>query len=276
MIRLQNQSQQPLTNMPHAGVKNKIPTFNIMPDLSKSIDCFNGERGPRTANNWMQQIQNTALLHHWPDKITFQTANSHLDEAAKHRSSVFEESKIELWKKMCERIQCPKEVKEQVVIDLLSRDLSNFFMSRPHSDEDKLYRDILDYERVVYCRKLRTADKRDSKPIGWQFEKKNDKYTRSTESPIPATTKPNPTRCYNSNLPGHYVSDCTKPHRPRGSCFNCGSTEHFERNRLKKPIKVENTQPNTAAGGTTLLLEKEEIKSAYLVPIKLKFNIKAN
>ncbi|KAF2889971.1 hypothetical protein ILUMI_16202, partial [Ignelater luminosus] len=76
----------------------------------------------------------------------------------------------------------------------------------------------------------------------------------TSPSPIPATTKPNPTQCYNCNLPGHYVSYCTKP------------------GRLRETNKSREQEPNTAAGGTTFLVGKEEIRSAYLVPIKLKFN----
>jgi len=107
--------------------ENTIPSFNVMPDLSKSIDLYNGEQGPRSASIWLRQIQTTATLHQWPDVITFQTARTHLDGAAKHwfasrgitdwhsfkeafhKSFIFETSKTELWKKMCERIQHSKE-----------------------------------------------------------------------------------------------------------------------------------------------------------------------
>lgn len=40
-----------------------------------------------------------------------------------------------------------KEVKEQVIIVLLSKDLSNLLMSKTHFDEDRLYHDIIDYEK---------------------------------------------------------------------------------------------------------------------------------
>ncbi|VEN48555.1 unnamed protein product [Callosobruchus maculatus] len=38
-----------------------------------------------------------------------------------------------------------EERKEQVAIGLLSKELSNFIMSRQHYDEDTLYQDIVSY-----------------------------------------------------------------------------------------------------------------------------------
>jgi len=81
-----------------------------------------------------------------------------------------------------------------------------------------------------------------------------------------------PVRCYNCNLFGHYIADCTKPRRQRGSCYSCGSVEHQMKNCC--PVKfakgsrgpIGRNVPNDA---TTLLVEKEAIKPDFMVPIKL-------
>lgn len=51
--------------------------FNVMPDLSKSIDVFNAENGPKQAKDWLKQLETTATLHDWPDSFTYETARSH-------------------------------------------------------------------------------------------------------------------------------------------------------------------------------------------------------
>lgn len=55
-----------------------------MPDLSKTIDNFTGEKGPMEARNWLQQIEVTSKLHSWPAAFTFETAKSHLVGTAQY------------------------------------------------------------------------------------------------------------------------------------------------------------------------------------------------
>lgn len=63
-----------------------IKNFNVMPDLSKSIERFSGEKGSSEAKYWLQQLENMAILHSWPDAFTstLQTAKSQLESAAKY------------------------------------------------------------------------------------------------------------------------------------------------------------------------------------------------
>lgn len=106
-----------------------IKNFHIMPDLSKSIDKFNGEKGPLSAKLWLQQVETTASLHEWPEPFIFQTAKTHLEGAAKFwfvskseeitdwnafktafkKTFTFEASKTDLWRNMTERVQLPRE-----------------------------------------------------------------------------------------------------------------------------------------------------------------------
>lgn len=136
MLQLQQQAQVQ-QNVAAAGnlvtnnknTPNAISNFNIMPDLSKTIDKFSGEQDSNEAKMWLQQIEGTALLHNWPDAFIFQTAKSNLDGAAKYwfmgRSSeiidwqsfrtafrktfIFTANKTEIWKKMQDRIQANGE-----------------------------------------------------------------------------------------------------------------------------------------------------------------------
>ncbi|KAJ8929200.1 hypothetical protein NQ314_018149 [Rhamnusium bicolor] len=172
-----------------------VKNYNVMPDLSKSIDNFNGEGDPHFAVAWLRQLKNTANLHSWPDAFTLQTAQCHLVGAAKYwlngRSSeisnwsefeaafrktfIFEESKNDSWTRMQKRTQRQNEnisvyfheklalckacnlpfleIKEQISIGLMSDKLSDFILTKDHSDEDHLFRDIVNYERVHNARK---------------------------------------------------------------------------------------------------------------------------
>lgn len=108
---------------------NEIRNFSVMPDLSKTIDNFTGEKGPMKARNWLQQIEVKSRLHFWPAAFTFETAKSHLVGAAKYwylgrvfcvtdwitfqqafrETFVFDRSLISLWKEMSSRRQGFKE-----------------------------------------------------------------------------------------------------------------------------------------------------------------------
>nr|CAI5829383.1 unnamed protein product [Callosobruchus analis] len=65
-----------------AGAVNR--SYNVMPDLTKSIDSFDGEQGPETAEKWLRQLEVSARLHSWSDAFCFQTAKMQLVEAAKY------------------------------------------------------------------------------------------------------------------------------------------------------------------------------------------------
>lgn len=67
-----------------ASEASGIQNYNVMPDLSKTIDDFDGEKGPVEAEEWLRQVRNAAQLHNWPAAFTYQTARSHLVGAAKY------------------------------------------------------------------------------------------------------------------------------------------------------------------------------------------------
>ncbi|XP_050514992.1 uncharacterized protein LOC126890180 [Diabrotica virgifera virgifera] len=124
MLQLQNSM---------STISNPVPNFNIMPDLSKTIEKFNGEGDSSQAAVWLKQIESTAVLHNWPDAFIYQTAKSNLEGAAKfwfigrneeitdwskfktafRKTFLFSQNKTDLWRKMQE---CTQNQNENVSI----------------------------------------------------------------------------------------------------------------------------------------------------------------
>lgn len=58
--------------------------FSIMPNLNKSISDISGEGETKKNKHWIEQIENIAMLHSWPNSFTFDTARMHLKGAPYH------------------------------------------------------------------------------------------------------------------------------------------------------------------------------------------------
>lgn len=73
---------------------------------------------------------------------------------------------------------------------------------------------------------------------------RTDQRVRALQSkPLPKTTVTKEvehrrndatTKCYNCNKSGHLARNCDKPRRERGSCFECGATDHRVRECMQK------------------------------------------
>ena len=103
--------------------------YSILPDFSKTIGDFRGEKGPGEAKRWLEQITTSATLHHWPDEFAYETAKSRLQGADRNwdegrvrempdwasfrlgfeRTFLIRQNKTELWSKMKERMQGKNE-----------------------------------------------------------------------------------------------------------------------------------------------------------------------
>lgn len=77
-------------------------------------------------------------------------------------------------------------------------------------------------------------------------------------------------RCFNCNLPGHRVAECSKPKRPPGSCFKCGKMGH-----RAKDCPETSTNPSafsqSAPDSTTHVIEEPfELVPAMMYPIAFR------
>ncbi|KAJ8945525.1 hypothetical protein NQ317_005406 [Molorchus minor] len=126
MIQQRQQSENMHDIRLNSGNNNandeQVKNFHIMPDLSKTIEDFTGEKGPYDAKLWLKQLETTAKLHSWPEAFLFETARSHLRGAAKFwyrgreditdwtkfraaftKTFLISKTKTELWKEMQSR-----------------------------------------------------------------------------------------------------------------------------------------------------------------------------
>lgn len=69
-----------------------IPTFHVMPDLSKNIEDFTGDDDSVRARDWIENLEAMQRLHKWPDEFLFEAARTHLKSGARdwERSRVTE------------------------------------------------------------------------------------------------------------------------------------------------------------------------------------------
>ncbi|XP_044745883.1 uncharacterized protein LOC123307582 [Coccinella septempunctata] len=126
------------------------------------------------------------------------------------------------------------ETKEQVIIGLISKDLSQFLMSQHHYDEDDLLRDITNYNRIVNARIEKARENRT------RFESKEKNRSDVTMKPkTEADIKPkvmtSQVKCYNCSEMGHFSYNCSKPKREM-KCLRCNEVGHTPKHCTKPRI----------------------------------------
>ncbi|KAF2888921.1 hypothetical protein ILUMI_17252, partial [Ignelater luminosus] len=86
--------------------KNDTEKFHIMPDLSKSIENYDGEieKGPTAAKVWLEKLMSSATLHSWPPEFILESAKTHLIDAAKswYNSNI---PKLNTWENFKDRFE---------------------------------------------------------------------------------------------------------------------------------------------------------------------------
>ncbi|CAG9820675.1 unnamed protein product [Phaedon cochleariae] len=215
-----------------------------MPDLSKTIDKYDTAESHLEGAAKYWSSGRADYLKDWNSfRLVFQ------------KTFIPERHKTDLWKLMTHRVQQPKEnisfyshkkvalccelnpttneIREQIIIGLISRDLSNFVLSKVHMDVDELFRDILDYERVGDSRRGRFNERKEIGRGGQQERSgvtKGNQQEQNVKSTSSSSSKnTHLVRCHYCNEPGHPVQNFSKSRRPRGSCYGCDSIEHLRR-----------------------------------------------
>ncbi|KAJ8915285.1 hypothetical protein NQ315_014793 [Exocentrus adspersus] len=261
--------------------QGSIKNYNSMPDFSKTVADFNGD--VRKSKEWLKSLESAATLHNWPDTFILETARMHLKGAAESwyksridtlnnwrcfkvaftKSFIHDDSRTVKWQEMVKRVQLPKEavgdyfhdkvrlckrldlgteeIKEQVAIGLISSKCADKIMNNYYSDEDDMFKDILIFERVNLERHTR-------------MKKYNNKHVETFREQNSETR----------------ASDCPKPKRAPGSCFNCGSMEHQRRDcprgRQKKPAAPAQDR------STNLVEVQMDPVPSYRIDVDLEIN----
>ncbi|KAK9746065.1 Zinc knuckle [Popillia japonica] len=146
-------------------------------------------------------------------------------------------------------------------------------MSKEHADHDELYQDIMTYERIRATRRGRITDRKERLKEGrptWRTTQTRETTRTNEQAPNIRRVK-----CYNCNEEGHIATGCTRLRRPRGSCYQCGSTEHLQRNCPGRITKRTQSRDQHQPERSTPLVEDATVP-AYIVSLNLgndKYNI---
>jgi len=60
-----------------------IPTYHVIPDLSKNIETFSSDDDSVRAREWIENLESMQRLHQWPEDYLFEAARMHLRGGAK-------------------------------------------------------------------------------------------------------------------------------------------------------------------------------------------------
>ncbi|KAK9692778.1 hypothetical protein QE152_g34923 [Popillia japonica] len=132
--------------------KDRNSTYQIMPDLSKSIPTFDGEGDSTKAQEWLRRLEAMQQLHHWTDSLVLQTAKANLRGGAVYwleRQS----SSIKKWEdfvKYCWDVGLTLEdTKEQILIGMWNREVCSVIAAIKLSNLDDLLHDMIKKERLI-------------------------------------------------------------------------------------------------------------------------------
>lgn len=62
---------------------NRIPSYHVVPDLSRNIEEFTGEDDGLRAQEWIDNLESMQRLHQWPEGYILTAAQMHLEEGAR-------------------------------------------------------------------------------------------------------------------------------------------------------------------------------------------------
>ena len=275
MERMMVQLAQFNMNRPPSEATSAIPTYHIMPDLSKDIQTFDGEKGNLVAKEWLRGIESRKTLHNWPESFTLETARSHLRRGARHwlrrrdlptwaafktaftKTFIGSDSLTDRWQRMtsriqqkgesltayfhekmrmCEEVNLPfKESREQVLIGLWSRDLRTQTSPKEHKDEDAFLHDLIEQQRMIEL----SYERRSSKIATDKSKTATDNKPHDSSDGFKAQ--------HESHKPGATSFAKRAPSRNeqgQPKCYNCNVYGHISRECPEKVNVSSGSKPN--------------------------------
>lgn len=70
-------------NLPPTEPRNSVPTYHVVPDFSRDIEYFTGERDSIRAREWLDNLESLREMHHWSEEHLLASARMHLRDGAR-------------------------------------------------------------------------------------------------------------------------------------------------------------------------------------------------
>nr|CAI5824536.1 unnamed protein product [Callosobruchus analis]CAI5857862.1 unnamed protein product [Callosobruchus analis]CAI5865394.1 unnamed protein product [Callosobruchus analis] len=145
----------------------------VMPELLKNLTTFDGNSA--NAKQWIKSLTSAQLLHDLPDTYMLETARTRLVSArTQHKgeglSGYFHE-KVKLCKELDLDI---RELKEQVLIGLWSKQMCDAMFGIKHFSVDQLFHDLQEYSQLESERVSRIVEASHNRSITREGRKENE------------------------------------------------------------------------------------------------------
>jgi transposase InsO family protein len=280
--------------------RENAASYQVMPDLTKSIQNFDGEDNAR---DWLLELEGMKTLHNWPDDFVLEVARGHLVGGAKEwflmkinvfttfasfkeafeRTFIRQTTTSEKWKRMQQCVQgrdslaqyfhlkarlCRDlrlnfaDTKEQILEGLRDRNLCTAMMMGTHLDCDDLFVKMSEYCLMDQHRSERYVNAvKDMRPAQ---PRSGTSAPAASKLPDRVDGKP---LCFNCKTYGHVAKYCRKPntsHREttvRPTEITCYTCKTPGHTSNHCPIKREAT--NAVNNGASDHLKIAQIRSQY-------------
>lgn len=248
-------------------------SFHVMPDVSRIIGFFDGDRDSKRCDQWIESIETSAKLNKWTDSYTLETARAHLKGAAlswfdvkkglinnwndfkTQMKQTFQQTEgiSEKWDRMKSRKQ---ERNESVLsyfhekVELCERLKLNFEETKEEILNGLLHKDIA-ISIMIKSHSDHNSLLKDILAVERVKDKTNHRYSHSNSiepgqghhsSNIGHRQKAFQRKCYKCGLYNHTADRCKREH---SVCFKCHEAGHFLKNCPLNNDRVKSSQTKT-------------------------------